>query len=716
MADLVSTLRGSRLLRELQKRRRRIGSSPHLDELINLADAARDRRDWQEATRLYSAVLNANSSLHTIQVQLGHAYKELGDFDNAGSNYHAVLKFTPSDDDLHLQIGHLEKLKGNLQEAAAFYQRAAALNPDNTDALIEYWSLAPKLDLPPLPAVESPQAREGAAEVSSPAVEPSAHSKPAGGNRSQQTRADDGIVGEPVRAATGLRRSPHRPKLLFVSDSVGTPIHARGIFHYSIALTEIFGDMGFEITLVVERSPEYGVPRNTLNQKSNLSKESLNTYYCSDIYRYFDNEIFSFPWKYETRGMQFLVERWPGIVRLAQRIHESVIGRHHYLVKNAHPGIGTCPSKAQHLLKFDRFFYVDKFYSDTMSRAVNDLNPVGLNATGYDVVLIDTPHYVRITNIDRSHIFTVIHDLIPLQDPFMAPDWRRLFLGKLRASLENNGNLVFVSEYTRTLFHSLFPGYRPKGEFVLHPSIPKDWMDQAIQAEQGGKSEYMTGLAPYRINDRHSDIRKRAARMADDPETRAALVKQLEAELPVWDSFLPYFVTVTSDESRKNIAIFPKISKQFVDKANFVIVGRIDGDRYMNYEREMYPNLHFTGYLEDYRKADLIRHAAGVIFPSFLEGFGIPIVEGALFQVPVICSDSPVFREVTRDMAIYFDPHDPDALAMRIDELLRNPEAFVESAFRLREFVSRRFSQRLARGRLQQAFSEIGLPIQRALC
>src|SRR5262249_15645569 len=150
-----------------------------------------------------------------------------------------------------------------------------------------------------------------------------------------------------------------------------------------------------------------------------------------------------------------------------------------------------------------------------------------------------------------------------------------------------------------------------------------------------------------------------------------------------------YFVTVTSDEPRKNIAIFPKISPQFVSRANFVIIGKVDGDRYMNYESEMYPNLHFTGYLEDDRKADLIQHAAGVIFPSFSEGFGIPIVEGALFEVPVICSDSPVFREVTRNMAIYFDPNNPDELATRINELLRNPQAFAESASRLREFVSR---------------------------
>jgi glycosyltransferase involved in cell wall biosynthesis len=710
MANVVSDLMGIGLVRELRKRSRWIRSSPRVNAAIRQADDARGRRDWQEAARLYGEVLKANPSLLDIQVQLGHAYKELGDFDNAGSQYQAVLRLTPFDDDLHLQIGHLEKLKGDLREAACCYRKAVELNPDNTDALIEYWSLASKLDLQPFTFPGAAQTCEGTGQTFSSAVEPSRYPEPLPGDRERRDRRlNESIVHEQAYGDSRLAKSGDKPKLLFVSDSLGTPIHARGIFHYSVALAEIFGDLGFEVTLIVEKSSEYGVPRHTLNKKSSLSEESLNTYYRSDIYRYFNNELFSFRWKYETRGLQLLVERWPFVVRLAQRIREKVVGRQQYLVNNLPREIGTYMSTGRHLAQFDRFLYVDGFYSDSMSNAVNDLNPVGLNAAGYDVVLIDTPHYVRVTNIDRSHIFTVIHDLIPLQDPFMGPDWRRLFLGKLRASLATGGNLIFVSEYTRSLFHSLFPGCRAKGEFVLYPSIPKSWMDQATPAEPGAKSEYITGLAPYRVTYRHRLIRERAARLSSDSEMRAKLINELEVELPSWDSSLRYFVTVTSDEPRKNVAIFTKISTQFVYKANFIIIGQVDGDRLMNNEPEMYPNLHFTGYLEDYRKADLIRHAAGVIFPSFAEGFGIPIVEGALFQVPVVCSDLPVFREITRNLAIYFDPQNPDELALRINDVLSNPKVFAASAFKLREFASRRFSQRVTKGRLCQALVNIGV-------
>lgn len=152
MVDVVSGLkdfvraRGPRGALQATMSRRRIRG------LIRQARAAANRRDWGEAAGFYGRVVQAYPSLHAAHVQLGHAYKELGEFDRAGRSYHAALKLIPADADLHLQIGHLEKLKGNLTEAAGYYAKAAELSPDNTDASVEYYALALKLGLPPLPS------------------------------------------------------------------------------------------------------------------------------------------------------------------------------------------------------------------------------------------------------------------------------------------------------------------------------------------------------------------------------------------------------------------------------------------------------------------------------------------------------------------------------------------------------------------------------------
>jgi Tfp pilus assembly protein PilF len=117
-----------------------LGIAP-LRSLREAADAARDRRDWPTAVRLYGELVTAEPTALHIAVQLGHAHKQMGDLEQAARTYYTVLKTTPSDDDLHLQIGHVEKLRGNLAAAAAHYQKAVEINPGNQDAIREHETL-----------------------------------------------------------------------------------------------------------------------------------------------------------------------------------------------------------------------------------------------------------------------------------------------------------------------------------------------------------------------------------------------------------------------------------------------------------------------------------------------------------------------------------------------------------------------------------------------
>ena len=56
------------------------------------------------------------------------------------------------------------------------------------------------------------------------------------------------------------------------------------------------------------------------------------------------------------------------------------------------------------------------------------------------------------------------------------------------------------------------------------------------------------------------------------------------------------------------------------------------------------------------------QNSTALIAASFTEGFGLPIVEAAHFGLPSICSDIPIFREVTDNNAIYFPPMDVEVL------------------------------------------------------
>ena len=61
--------------------------------------------------------------------------------------------------------------------------------------------------------------------------------------------------------------------------------------------------------------------------------------------------------------------------------------------------------------------------------------------------------------------------------------------------------------------------------------------------------------------------------------------------------------------------------------------------------------------------ADIYRGADLFLFLTSYEGFGLPIVEAQAMDIPVVCSDIPVLREVGGDGARYVDREDADAVA-----------------------------------------------------
>lgn len=65
------------------------------------------------------------------------------------------------------------------------------------------------------------------------------------------------------------------------------------------------------------------------------------------------------------------------------------------------------------------------------------------------------------------------------------------------------------------------------------------------------------------------------------------------------------------------------------------------------------------------------KHASALVFSSYAEGFGLPLVEAMQRGLPAMGSDLPVFREIGGDCMAYFDLERPQELA----ELIRRFEA-----------------------------------------
>ena len=100
------------------------------------------------------------------------------------------------------------------------------------------------------------------------------------------------------------------------------------------------------------------------------------------------------------------------------------------------------------------------------------------------------------------------------------------------------------------------------------------------------------------------------------------------------------------------------------------------------------------------------RGAVAMVFPSLLESFGHPLLEAMLAETPVIAGDIASAREVAGDAALFFDPHDPTALAGAVDTVMRDTEG-TQARVALGRARSQTFSWKRSTDLLCGVFEEV---------
>ncbi|WP_165943339.1 glycosyltransferase family 4 protein [Roseicella aquatilis] len=89
------------------------------------------------------------------------------------------------------------------------------------------------------------------------------------------------------------------------------------------------------------------------------------------------------------------------------------------------------------------------------------------------------------------------------------------------------------------------------------------------------------------------------------------------------------------------------------------------------------------GPLPDGRVTELLAGARALLFPTFVEGYGLPVAEALALGVPVLCSDLPALREVGGEAPDFLDPHDQAAWRRAILDYAR-PDSPARAAQRAR--------------------------------
>jgi glycosyltransferase involved in cell wall biosynthesis len=130
----------------------------------------------------------------------------------------------------------------------------------------------------------------------------------------------------------------------------------------------------------------------------------------------------------------------------------------------------------------------------------------------------------------------------------------------------------------------------------------------------------------------------------------------------------PYFICVGTIEPRKNhlllLKLWRKLARELGEEApHLVIVGRRGWEIENVVDMlERCPGLHGKVHefseIKDSEVCGLIQGAQALLFPSFSEGFGLPLMEALALGTPVLCSEIPAFLEVGAGAPEFFDPLD----------------------------------------------------------
>lgn len=166
----------------------------------------------------------------------------------------------------------------------------------------------------------------------------------------------------------------------------------------------------------------------------------------------------------------------------------------------------------------------------------------------------------------------------------------------------------------------------------------------------------------------------------------------------------PYFVMLGTIEPRKNHLMLLQVWRQLVEELgnrapHLVIIGQRGWEceqvvDLLERSAMLKKHVHEYGTCDDANLARWLSHAQALLFPSFAEGFGMPIVEALVSGVPVLASNLRVFEEIAGSIPDYLDPVDGLGWRRAVQDYMQpNSHARLAQLERLKHFQAPTWAQ-----------------------
>jgi len=240
--------------------------------------------------------------------------------------------------------------------------------------------------------------------------------------------------------------------------------------------------------------------------------------------------------------------------------------------------------------------------------------------------LILMPDLRPISSSKRYRIFCTIHDLsfhhFPKYFSLKSRLWYKLL--NLKKLIKKFNHIFTVSEFTKSEILKYFHPGKDKIT-VAYPGVPLHFIKQSFAHIQ----------AKYHL-----------------PEK--------------------YFLSLSTIEPRKNIKN-TLLGFQTFNQSNpsyhLVIAGKQNPNLFAKQNLPLNPHVHFTGFIDEEDKYAVYQHSQGLIYLSLYEGFGLPIIEAAHAQIPILTSNSTSTAEIAPLKALLADPKSRPDISLKIKKL-----------------------------------------------
>jgi glycosyltransferase involved in cell wall biosynthesis len=277
---------------------------------------------------------------------------------------------------------------------------------------------------------------------------------------------------------------------------------------------------------------------------------------------------------------------------------------------------------------------------------------------------------------------TLFHLLLHPPSDFKSHAWRLIAQGAAAGILSRDlsGSIYFNIGHSGLEYHrypDLLRRMQVRPVFMVHDLIPITHPEFCRPGEQQKhliRMRMVLELARGVITNSQATLDALAA-FADaqgvplPPATPAFLAPpDFAAATKMRPVERPYFVVLGTIEPRKNHLMLLHVWKRLVERMGdqaplLVIIGQRgwECENVVDLLERCEPlreHILELSACSDAELATWLHHAQALLFPSFVEGFGLPLVEALACSTPVIASDLTVFREIADDIPDYLDPLD----------------------------------------------------------